>query len=174
MNKIKKILKVIFLIILIFMAIYSTIIIFQKIIWKNKIPNFLGYKNFIVITGSMKPTLNIGDIVFVKETTDIKNKDIVSFKTNNAVVTHRIVEIKKEDGKTLYITKGDANSDNDTELLSIENIEGKYSFKIPFLGNVILFFQRPIGMISLFLIFSVILLMTSVKSKRVPKHMKRK
>lgn len=174
MNKIKKILKAIFWIILIFIAIYSTIIIFQKIIWKNKTPNFLGYKNFIVLTGSMEPTLNIGDIVFVKETTDIKEQDIVSFKINNAVVTHRIVEIKKEDDKTLYITKGDANSGNDTEILSIEDIEGKYSFKISYLGNVILFFQKPIGIISLFLIFAVILVITSVKSEKNPKHMKRK
>ena len=174
MNRIKNILKVIFCTIFIFIAIYSTTIIFQKIIWKKKIPNFLGYKNFIVLTGSMEPTLNIGDIVFVKETTDIREQDIVSFKANNAIVTHRIVEIKKEDEKNLYITKGDANSGNDTEELSIENIEGKYCFKIPFLGNVILFFQKTIGIISLFLIFAVIIVITSEKPKVVPKHKKGK
>ena len=174
MNKIKKILKAIFWIILVFIAIYSTIIIFQKIIWKDKTPSFLGYKNFIVLTGSMEPTLNIGDIVFVKETTDIKEQDIVSFKVNNAVVTHRIIEIKKEDEKTFYITKGDANSSNDTELLSIENVEGKYSFKISFLGNLILFFQKPIGIFGLFSIFAIVLIISSVRSHKNPKHMKRK
>ncbi len=174
MNKIKKILKAIFWIILVFIATYSTIIIFQKIIWKNKTPSFFGYKNFIVLTGSMEPTLNIGDIVFVKETTDIKEQDIVSFKINNAVITHRIVEIKKENEKNIYITKGDANSGNDIEALSIRDIEGKYRFKIPFLGNVILFFQKPIGIISLFLIFAVFIVITSVKSNKDPKHMKRK
>lgn len=174
MEKIKKILKISVWVILIFIAIYSTIIIFQKIIWKEKIPNFMGYKNFIVLTGSMKPTLNIGDIVFVKETTNIKEQDIVSFRVQNSVVTHRVVEIKEENGKTIYITKGDANSGNDTELLSIENIEGKYIFKIPFVGRIILFLQKPIGMIILCLIFSIFLMIESKKTKKIPKHMKRR
>ena len=130
MKIIKKIIKAIFWIILICIAIYSMIIIFQKIVYKNKTPSFFGYKSFIVLTGSMEPTLNIGDIVFIKETTDIKEQDIVSFKINNAIVTHRIVEIKKENDKTLYTTKGDANSGNDTEVLRIEDIEGKYIFKV--------------------------------------------
>ena len=174
MEKIKKILKISVWVILIFIAIYSTIIIFQKIIWKEKIPNFMGYKNFIVLTGSMKPTLNIGDIVFVKETTNIKEQDIVSFRVQNSVVTHRVVEIKEENEKIIYITKGDANSGNDTELLSIENIEGKYSFKIPFVGRIILFLQKPIGMIILCLIFSIFLMIESKKTKKIPKHMKRR
>ena len=174
MKKIKKILNGIAWIILVCIAIYSTIIILQKIIWKNKTPSFLGYKNFIVLTGSMEPTLNIGDIIFVKETADIKQQDIVAFKVNDAVVTHRVVEIKKENEKTFYITKGDANSSNDTELLRIENIEGKYIFKIPFLGKAILFFQKPIGIFGLFLIFAVVLVISCVKSNKNPKHMKRK
>ncbi len=174
MEKAKKILKAIFWIILIFMAVYSTIIIFQKIVYKNKIPNFFGYKNFIVLTGSMKPTLNVGDIVFVKETTDIKEQDIISFKINNTIVTHRIVEIKKEDDKTLYVTKGDANSGNDTELVSIEDVEGKYSFKILWIGNVILFLQKPVVLIILFLILLVVLVIESKKPKRKPKHLKGK
>lgn len=168
----KKIFKTLFWIILSLIAIYSTIIIFQKIIWKEKIPNFMGYKNFIVLTGSMEPTLNIGDIVFVKETTNIKEQDIVSFRVQNSIVTHRVVEIKEENEKNIYITKGDANSGNDTELLSIENIEGKYIFKIPFIGRIILFLQKPIGMIILCLIFSIFLMIESKKIKKIPKHMK--
>ena len=167
MNKIKKILKVIFLIILIFMAIYSTIIIFQKIVYKNEIPNFFGYKSFIVVTGSMEPTLNVGDIVFVKETTDIKEQDIISFKEQNAIITHRVVGIKRENDKDYYITKGDANSGNDTELVSIEDVEGKYSFKILWVGNVILFLQKPVVLIILFLILLVVFVIGPKKSKEV-------
>lgn len=170
----KKIFKTLFWIILSLIAIYSTIIIFQKIIWKEKIPNFMGYKNFIVLTGSMEPTLNIGDIVFVKETTNIKEQDIVSFRVQNSIVTHRVVEIKEENEKNIYITKGDANSGNDTELLSIENIEGKYIFKIPFAGRIILFLQKPIGIIILCLIFSIFLMIESKKTKKIPKHMERR
>ena len=96
MSIVKKILKILSCVVLIIVAIYSTIIIFQKNVWKDKVPSFMGYKNFIILTGSMEPTLNTGDIVFVKETTDIKEQDIISFKVNNSIVTHRIIETKKK------------------------------------------------------------------------------
>ena len=170
MNIAKKILKIIFWIILIIIVIYSTTIIFQKIVRKDKTPDFFGYKSFIVLTGSMEPTLKPGDIVFVKETTNINEQDIISFKVENAIVTHRVVEIENENGKNFYITKGDANSDNDIELISIEYVEGKYAFKIPLLGNIILFFQRPVGMV----VLVIILIFIFIKPYRKPKHMKRK
>lgn len=170
MNIVKKILKSFFIIILIMISLYSAIIIFQKIIWKETAPNFLGYEDFIVITGSMAPTLNIGDVVFTKETTDIKKQDIIAFKVEDSVVTHRVIEIKKEDNKNFYITKGDANSGIDSELIKEEDIEGKYIFKIPFIGNIILFFQKPIGLIIVFSIFVGILLLGLIKK---PKHMKK-
>lgn len=169
MNIAKKILKILFWIILIIIVIYSTTIIFQKIVWKDKIPNFMGYKNFIVLTGSMKPTLNVGDIVFVKETTNINEQDIISFKVENVIVTHRVAEIEKIDGKNFYITKGDANSDNDTELISIEYVEGKYAFKIPLLGNIILFFQKPVGIAVLGIILTLIFIKSYIESKHMEK-----
>ena len=177
MNIAKKILKIIFWIILIIIVIYSTTIIFQKIVRKDKTPDFMGYKNFIILTGSMEPTLKPGDIVSERdklekllETTNINEQDIISFKVENAIVTHRVVEIENENGKNFYITKGDANSDNDIELISIEYVEGKYAFKIPLLGNIILFFQRPVGMV----VLVIILIFIFIKPYRKPKHMKRK
>lgn len=159
MKIVKKILKIIFWIILIVIAIYSMTIIAQKILWKDRTPNFFGYKNMIVLSGSMEPTLNVGDIVIVKETNDIKEQDIISFKVQNSIVTHRVVEIKKENEKNFYITKGDANSAVDLELIELKDIEGKYIFKIPLLGNIIMLLQKPIavGILILILIVSLIL-----------------
>ncbi len=166
MKIISKISKILLWIVLIIVALYSTIIIVQKLIFKDKTPSFMGYKNFIVLTGSMKPALNIGDIVIVKETDNIKKGDIISFKNQESVVTHRVYEIRKENGKDYYITKGDANSGTDDDLLSIEDIEGKYCFKIPFIGNIILFLQKPIGIIILFSILGFCLLLSSLKTDK--------
>ena len=33
----------------------------------DKVPDFLGYKPFIVLSGSMEPSIMTGDMVFVKE-----------------------------------------------------------------------------------------------------------
>ena len=134
MNIAKKILKIIFWIILIIIVIYSTTIIFQKIVRKDKTPDFMGYKNFIILTGSMEPTLKPGDIVFVKETTNINEQDIISFKVENAIVTHRVVEIENENGKNFYITKGDANNTNDQMKIEKNDIKGVYLFHIKYLG----------------------------------------
>ena len=166
MKIISKISKILLWIVLIIVALYSTIIIVQKLIFKDKTPSFMGYKNFIVLTGSMKPALNIGDIVIVKETDNIKKGDIISFKNQESVVTHRVYEIRKENGKDYYITKGDANSGTDDDLLSIEDIEGKYCFKIPFIGSIILFLQKPIGIIILFSILVFCLLLSSLKTDK--------
>ena len=165
MKMIKKVFQVLFWIFLVVVAVYSTFIIIQKIMWKDKIPSFFGYKNFIVLTGSMEPTLHMGDIVIVKETTNIQDNDIIAFRERNSVITHRVFEVRKEGGKEYYITKGDANSDTDQELLDKEQIEGKYCFKIPFLGRVILFFQKPIGMMTLFILVGIFLFLSSIKPK---------
>lgn len=166
MKIIKKIIRKLFWIFLTVVALYSTFIIFQRLVWKDKTPSFFGYKNFIVLTGSMEPTLNKGDIVFVKQSNDIKKGDIISFKIKNSVITHRVKEIYEENGKDYYITKGDANTGTDTELISLENIEGKYCFKIPLLGKIIFFFQKPIGIIVLFIVLVLFLLLSSIKTNK--------
>ncbi len=166
MKIVKRILKILFWITLTIIAFYSVFMISQKLIWKDKTPNLLGYKNFIELTGSMEPTLNVGDIIITKETKEIKENDIISFREKNSVITHRVFEIYKENGKEYYITKGDANSDTDSELLDKENIEGKYCFKIPFIGKIILFFQKPVGLIILFAIFLTTLIISSIEPKK--------
>ena len=166
MEIVKKISRILFWVILIIVAIYSTFMIAQRLIWKDKTPIFFGYKNFIVLTGSMKPTLNEGDIVFVKESKEIQKDDIIAFREENSVITHRVYEIYQEDGKDYYITKGDANSGTDTQLLSSSDIEGKYVFKIPFVGRIILFLQKPVGIIVLFAILIVALAVSSIKPKK--------
>ena len=169
MEIVKKISRILFWIILIIVALYSTFMIAQRLIWKDKTPSFFGYKNFIVLTGSMKPTLNEGDIVFVKESKEIQENDIIAFREKNSVITHRVYEIYQEDGKDYYITKGDANSGTDTQLLESSNIEGKYVFKIPFVGRIILFLQKPVGIITLFAILLVALGVSSIKPKKKEK-----
>ena len=156
---VKKILKKVFIVIFAIIALYSGCIIFQKIIWKDKTPNIFGFRNYIVLSGSMEPTISIGDIVFVKVTNEIKENDIISFRADNSVITHRVKAIVENENKEKqYITKGDANSSEDTEIVEPENVEGKYCFKIPKIGNIILFLKTRNGMIVLACVFIACLL----------------
>lgn len=164
MKILKKISQILFWFILIVIATYSASTILAKVIWKDKTPSFFGYKNFIVLTGSMKPVINEGDIVFVKETNEINEDDIISFKVENSVVTHRVVDIKYIEGEKVFLTKGDNNTGIDNELIKEKDIEGKFSFKIPFIGKVILFLRTKTGLFTLLILLGIALFINTMRT----------
>lgn len=81
-----------------------------------------GMDAYTVLSGSMEPTLQIGDLVLI-DTKDrsIENGEIIAFYMGGQVVVHRVVEVT-EDG--LYITKGDANETRDFTPVGEERIIG--------------------------------------------------
>lgn len=104
---------------IIFIMIWAVV---QKV--SNNKFSICGIKIFTVITGSMIPVYNIGDIIIVKEVIpdELKvNDDIVyngeEGNVRNKTITHRIMEInKKEDGNYRIVTKGVANTARDPEI----------------------------------------------------------
>ena len=149
MQKLKRILSIIALIILIPILIISGVILINSYVHPDEVPSFFGWKPFIVLSGSMETQISVGDIVVVKEvaTNTLKKGDIIAFKSNDIVITHRIDDIIVEDGKTKYITKGDNNNSRDEGTVLPEQIEGVFKCNIPRLGNLAIFIQTPIGMI---------------------------
>lgn len=95
----------------------------QLKLFKKEYINFCGYTIFQVITGSMEDTIKIKDIVIVKLTDDVKEDDIITYKSGENFITHRIIKI--EDDK--IITKGDANNTED-EPITKEVVVGKVVF----------------------------------------------
>ena len=70
-------------------------------------PNYFGYTFFEVASGSMKPTLDINDVIIIKIGNDnIKADDIIAFEYDNSIITHRVVYI---DGDSIVV-KGDNNN----------------------------------------------------------------
>ena len=124
----------------------------------DKVPDFLGYKPFIVLSGSMEPSIMTGDMVFVKETDpdSLKVGDVIAYKSGSAVVTHRIVEVKSENGETRYVTQGDANNAADQGLVKPADVEGIYQRRIAGAGNLAMFMQTTTGMI-LFVVCPLVL-----------------
>ena len=66
-KKIKVTVRTIAYIFLVPLLIYNISLIAQSIINPKKTPNFMGVKTYVIISGSMQPELDIGDVVIVKE-----------------------------------------------------------------------------------------------------------
>jgi signal peptidase len=136
-------------IVLIPILIINLTLIVKSFVYPDKVPAFLGYKPFIVLSGSMEPEFYAGDIVLVKEVPagTLNTGDIIAFRLNNSVVTHRIIEINDSEGKREYFTKGDNNNTEDNIAITDDMVEGKYLFRISGVGNFALFMQTPLGMV---------------------------
>lgn len=126
-------------IIIIPIIIYDMFLVAQTIINPNKTPDFFGYKTFCIVTGSMEPTIKIDDIVIVKkeDKKSIQKNDIITFKLENEIVTHRVIDIAYNNGTLIYTTKGDQNDVTDIENVEFEQIEGKYVTKISKIGKIL-------------------------------------
>lgn len=128
-NKILKIIKNIIINLIIFilgiialLAVWTSI---QLNVQNKEYVDIFGYSIFSTETGSMSPTIEKEDIVFVKIGEDVKEQDIITYKKDNSFITHRIIEINGES----IIAKGDNNNTQDEEITK-EAIVGKVVFII--------------------------------------------
>ncbi|KGP74948.1 signal peptidase I [Desulfosporosinus sp. Tol-M] len=165
----RKVLNIIGIIVCIFLTLIIIVngtMIVKSYIYPDKVPDFLGYKPFIVLSGSMEPTILTGDLVLTKEIAaeTIAKNDIITFKIDkDTVVTHRVTEVVNEDGALSFLTKGDANTGSDASVVKPENLEGKYLGRVGGLGRFAMFLQTPIGMLifvvtplCLFIVYDVV------------------
>ena len=86
--------------------------------------------SYTVMSGSMSPALNPGDLIIVKsvDPEEIDIGDMVTVKSEEFIYTHRVFE--KINGK--FRLKGDANEDPDPNLVEPSQIIGKVILVFPF------------------------------------------
>lgn len=165
MKVIKKIFNVFIDILIVLILIVSAIILTLSLTSKGTgTPNFLGFTLNSIQTASMEPEMYAGDLVIGKSTPaldDYDVNDIVFFQSSAyseaeqtdivIVKCHRIVEKKTEEGKVLYLTKGDNNKESDeasdgwidsSKIIGIYQTEDYQGTKISNLGAVIDFLQN--------------------------------
>ncbi len=116
----------------------------------------VGITAYAVKTPSMYPVCPVGTMIFVVPTAfdDFSEGDIVTYKVNSTVVTHRIYDIDTEN--RTVITKGDNNNTPDGSPISEKNIVGKVEFYIPYAGYVYIFAETTYGKVSLVAAFVVL------------------
>ena len=136
----KQIIQKVFLIIIIFILLFT---LYSKFILKEELIKLYNTAILVVLTGSMEPTIKSGEMIIIKEQSDYNIDDIVTYKEDKSFfVTHRIVN-KYEDK---YETKGDNNNLID-ESINKDQIEGKVIYHSKVCGFFILYLLKPITLI---------------------------
>jgi signal peptidase len=136
-----------------------------------------------VASGSMEPVLYKGDLILIEgvdNASDIhvgtkdsaQPGDIIVFHRYNELIVHRAVEKTLEsDGTYSFKTWGDNNGWPDSGLVKESDIVGRYlNFKIPWLGNIALFFapfEVKVAFIALWIVILVLVEFIPVIRKRV-------
>lgn len=141
---IKFLIKFIKVVVWIFVLLVIFVILVQRI-FNNQV-SIGSYRMFTVVTGSMEPVYNVGDVVISKEvdpSTIKKGDDVVylgekdDFK--DKIVTHRVIKIEKKEGDYYFTTKGVANEYSDP-VISSNQIYGKVVYRpvvLSFLSGVL-------------------------------------
>lgn len=109
--------------------------------------NFWGYSMYIVMSGSMEPTINVDDLVIIKTVSidDVKENDIITYKDNGSYITHRVVGISNEDGLIKLTMQGDNNNVIDKVKVTSDTLQGKYLTHISNGGTILEFIHSPVG-----------------------------
>ncbi|MDL2324701.1 signal peptidase I [Ruminococcaceae bacterium OttesenSCG-928-A16] len=135
------------------------------------VPRLFGVKMFSVLSGSMVPTYQVGDLLYAVPTpqADIQVGDAISFVINEnlTVVTHRVVEIDAQNG--YFYTQGDANNIRDGAPVSYKNVVGVVKFSIPKIGYLFMALNIPFWRNIMLAALAVLLLATIVASAIKPK-----
>ena len=106
---IKKVVVDLIILVLSIIAILAIWGFIQLNVQNKEYVNIFGYSILSTETGSMSPTIEVGDIIIIKIGDEIKENDIITYKQDDVLITHRIEQI---DGDTI-ITKGDYNNIQD-------------------------------------------------------------
>lgn len=115
--------------ILIFILSMNCILIFKSLTNMEKVPGIGGIIPMIVLTDSMYPQIQSGDLIVcrTREADKVREGDVIAFfdpaGNGRSVVTHRVRKITKdEDGNLAWVTKGDANNTEDQALVPGQKI----------------------------------------------------
>ena len=179
-HKVFTVIGTILCIVLIPILIVNMTLIVKSYTNRDAVPSLGGYLPLIVLTDSMYPVIESGDLIICRtaEPESIVVDDVIAFfdpaGNGQSVVTHRVVEVVTgEDGSLAFRTRGDNNNTDDKALVPAENLVGVYRSRIGGAGNVAMFMQSTTGLVVCVVLPIVLLVAYDVIRRRsYEKHRK--
>lgn len=162
MEKVVKIVsKILYQILIIVCVLIAAVIILQKVSNSNK--SIAGYRIFRVITGSMEPEYDVGEVVISKEVDpkSIKVGDDIVYlgsygEYSGKIIMHEVVAIDTdENGNLNFHAKGLHSSSVEDPQIKERQIYGVVKFKS---GILTVLYKLATNIYSLFVIISILVL----------------
>ena len=103
------------------------------------ISGLFKYQALVIATGSMKPSIGIGDVVIVnkkdwEKQNSIRPGEVLAYRKDNMVICHRIIQVVRSGQEVFYVTKGDNNEVADTLMVKRSQIVGIVKYKVRYVG----------------------------------------
>lgn len=153
-HKTLTIVGIIMCVVLVPILIINCTLLVKSYVNKDEVPDFGGIMPLIVLTDSMFPDIESGDLIICKtiDAKDVVKGDVISFYdpagNGTAVVTHTVIDIIDEDGKISFKTKGINNNTEDRYPVSEDKLIAKYTgIRLAGAGHIAIFMQTTPGLL---------------------------
>ena len=155
---------------LVLALIFAVILVVQ--VKSSNMPFIFGYATFYVVSGSMEPTIHVGEVILIERVNspdELKKGDIITFhgkggSLEGKIVTHRIVSDGVVDGK--ITTCGDANHGIADEPIMYNDVIGRYVRTSAVLTTAYAVFTSKYGFLFIVFIPLIILLIVQIVNFR--------
>lgn len=131
-------------------------------------PALNGHQFKAVLSGSMEPTFQTGSVIAIKlsdNQSSYKKGDVITFRMEEKLITHRITEVLEQNGQAAFKTKGDNNDSEDPWTVYPHHVVGKYyGFSIPYAGYALNFASSKTGSALLLIVPGVLLLISAIST----------
>ena len=156
-QKISTIVGIVLCVLLIPVLVINCTLIIKSLV-SDDVPSIGGKIPLIVLTESMEPDINAGDLIICHvldkdEIKALKKGDVISFfdpaGNGTSIVTHEIYEDPYvKDGKLYFTTKGTNNNTEDKMPVCEDDIVGLFKGgRIGGVGHIAMFMQSTAGLI---------------------------
>ena len=109
------------------------------------LPFAFGGTTLVIETGSMSPAIQAGDLIAIRPVAieDIQLHDVITFATEENIITHRVVGFGVIGNEKTVITQGDTNNTPDKPIVS-DQLRGRVMYAIPKLGYAVAWVQHNV------------------------------
>lgn len=125
-------------------------------------PVVLGQRTYTVLSGSMSPQIDTGDMVVTKPIRPAVARagQIVTFvdpEDRSRLINHRVVSVRRGERRVAFVTRGDANTSTERWTVPRTGSIGLVQYLIPKLGYALFWTRGRIARLALLLIPALVL-----------------